>query len=128
MADFHSAVVTHDGAAVMSLSIAEGSTWFNVLSDDAFAAAKAKNPSVVKVHHSSFADFSKFVSSTQSSLNPQHTNVTIHTDGTIATAYFHYVFFINGKAENRGSETWQLIKTENGWKIVAISYSSDPRS
>lgn len=33
---------------------------------------------------------------------------------------------IDGKAENRGSETWQLVKTVGGWRIAAINYSSDP--
>ena len=55
MADFHAAVVAHDGARVTSLSVAEGSTWFTVLSDEAFAAAKRKNPVVRMVTHSSFA-------------------------------------------------------------------------
>jgi hypothetical protein len=34
MADFHAAVAAHDGERVTSLSVAEGSTWFNVLSDE----------------------------------------------------------------------------------------------
>ena len=126
MADFHAAIVAHDGQHVVSLSVAEGSTWFNVLSDEAFAAAKVKNPAVQKVRHSSFADFAKFVSSTPAALDPQHSHIQIHTDGTIASVYFDYVFLIDGKAQNRGCETWQLIKTTEGWKIAAITYSSNP--
>ncbi len=126
MADFHAAVVAHDGQRVASLSVAEGSTWFNVLSDEAFAVAKAKNPSTEKVRHSSFADFAKFVSSTPAALNPQHTHVQIHTDGTIASVYFDYVFLIDSKAQNQGCETWQLVKTPEGWRIAAITYSSNP--
>jgi ketosteroid isomerase-like protein len=126
MADFHAAVAAHDGQRVISLSVAEGSTWFNVLSDEAFAAAKEKNAAVQKVRHSSFAEFAKFVSSTPAALNQQHTHVQIHTDGTIATVYFDYVFLIDGKAQNRGCETWQLVKTAEGWRIAAITYSSNP--
>lgn len=33
-------------------------------------------------------------------------------------------FFIDGKVENRGDETWQFVKTTNGSRIVAITYSS----
>jgi len=44
MEAFHQAVVAHDGGRVASLFVAEGSTWFNVLSDEAFAAARAKTP------------------------------------------------------------------------------------
>jgi hypothetical protein len=28
--------------------------------------------------------------------------------------------------ENHGSETWQLVKAVDGWRIAAISYSSQP--
>ena len=40
--------------------------------------------------------------------------------------YFDFVLKIDGKDENRGSETWQLVKATAGWRIAAISYSSDP--
>ncbi len=126
MADFQAAVVAHDGQRVASLFVVEGSTWLNVLSDEAFAAAKEKSQAVQKVRHSSFADFAKFVSSTPAALNPQHTHVQIHTDGTIASVYFDYVFLIDGKAQNKGCETWQLVKTPEGWRIAAITYSSNP--
>lgn len=128
MEAFHQAVVRHDGNTVSSLFIKDGSTWFNVLSDEAYAAAKVKNPNVAKVRHSTFEDFSKFVSSSHSSLNPQHANIQIHSDGTIAAVYFDFVFLIDGKPENQGSETWQLVKSVEGWRIVAITYSSYPRS
>jgi hypothetical protein len=126
MADFQAAIVAHDGQRVASLSVAEGSTWLNVLSDEAFAAAKEKSQAVQKVRHSSFAEFAKFVSSTPAALNPQHTHVQIRTDGTIASVYFDYVFLIDGKPENQGCETWQLVKTQEGWRIAAITYSSNP--
>jgi hypothetical protein len=126
METFHQAVVAHDGERVASLFVAEGSTWFNVLSDEAYAAALAKSSTDTKVKHSSFAYFSKFVSSSTTALNPQHSNVQIHTDGTIASVYFDFVFLIDRKPENRGSETWQLVKAAEGWKIAAITDSSNP--
>ncbi len=115
MDNFHEAVVSHDGARLSALFIPEGSTWLNVL----------KSPAKVRV--GSYQDFAKFVSTTKSSLNPQHSHIKIHTDGTIATAYFDFVFLIDGKVENTGSETWQLVKGPEGWRIAAITYSSQPR-
>jgi hypothetical protein len=44
MGDFHQAVAAHDGAGVSSMFIDEGSTWFNVLSDSAYARLRAKTP------------------------------------------------------------------------------------
>ena len=49
-------------------------------------------------------------------------------DGTIASVYFDFAFVIDGKPENQGRETWQLVKASDGWKIVAITYSSNPNA
>ena len=126
MDTFHHAVVTHDGSALAARFIPEGSTWLNVLSEDAYARAKAKSPEVAKVRLGSYKDFAGFVSHSKDSLDPQHTHVRIQSDGVIASAYFDFVFLINGKVENRGSETWQLVKGAQGWRIAAITYSSNP--
>jgi ketosteroid isomerase-like protein len=115
MDTFHEAVVSHDGARLSTLFIPEGSTWLNVL----------ESPPKVRV--GSYQDFAKFVSTTKFQLNPQHSNIQIHTDGTIASVYFDFVFLIDGRAENHGSETWQLVKGADGWRIAAITYSSAPR-
>jgi hypothetical protein len=126
MAEYHQAVASHDGARLSSLFVGKGSAWFNVLSDAAYTRARAKNPAASKVRLWSFQQFAKVVSTSHATLDPQHANVRILTDGTIATVYFNYVFRVNGKAENRGSETWQLVKASDGWKIAAITYSSNP--
>ena len=123
---FHDAVASHDGARLSALFISEGSAWLNVLTDSAYAQAKEKKPDIAKVRVSNYKDFAKFVSSTKMSLEPKHSNLQIHSDGTIAAVYFDFVFLIDGKAENHGSETWQLIKGPEGWRIAAITYSSDP--
>jgi ketosteroid isomerase-like protein len=126
MADYHQAVASHDGARLSSMFIDKGSTWFNVLSDAAYARARAKDPAALKVRHSSFQWFANIVSTSHSRLDPEHSDVRILTDGTIASVYFNFVFYIDGKPENEGSETWQLVRTSAGWKIAAITYSSDP--
>jgi ketosteroid isomerase-like protein len=126
METFHHAVVTHDGKGVSDLFLDHGSTWVTVLSDKAFSAMRAKKPSTQKVRVSSYQDFATFVSSTKSDLDPRHADIRIMSDGAVASVYFHFDFVIDGKVENRGDETWQLVKTTDGWRIVAITYSSNP--
>jgi hypothetical protein len=128
MDTFHRAVVNHDGAQVAALFIPEGSTWLNVLSDEAYARAAVKTPGVAKIRVGSYKEFADFVSTSKVSIEPRHSHVKILSDGTIAAAYFDFEFMIDGKLENRGSETWQLVKGPEGWRIAAITYSSDPRS
>jgi len=128
MDTFHRAVLNHDGAQIAALFIPEGSTWLNVLSDEAYARAKAKSPNAVKIRLGSYKEFATFVSNSKVSLEPRHSHVRIYTDGTIAAAYFDFEFMIDGKLENHGSETWQLVKGPEGWRIAAVTYSSNPQS
>jgi hypothetical protein len=123
---YHEAVITHDGSRLVQLFIPQGSMWLNVLSDDAYAQAKAKSPDAVKVRVGSVTDFAKVVSTSKASFNPTHTHVQVNSDGTVASVYFDFVFLIDGKEQNRGSETWVLVKGGNGWRIAAITYSSNP--
>jgi hypothetical protein len=123
---FHHAVTTHDGKGVSELFLNHGSTWVTVLSDKSYTAARAKKSSTQKVSVGSYQDFSKFISTTKSELDPRHSDVRISSDGAVASVYFHFSFVIDGKVENRGDETWQLVKTGAGWRIVAITYSSNP--
>jgi hypothetical protein len=127
MQAFHHAVVTHDGSQLAALFIPEGATWLKVLSQNAYARAKAGSGAVSKVRPGSYQEFAKFVSGAKASLDPKHSNVRIQSDGAIAAVYFDFVFFIGGKEENRGSESWQLVKGEDGWRIASITYSANPR-
>jgi ketosteroid isomerase-like protein len=125
MADYHEAVTSRDGTRLSNLFLLDG-TLINVLTDDTYVHVKASSPSAPKVRTSSSRDFAKLVSTTTKKLDPQHTNVVIHTDGAIATVYFDFVFLVDGQANNQGSETWQLVKGADGWRIASIAYSSEP--
>lgn len=128
MDEFHKAVTSHNGARLAGLFLPEGSVWLNVLTDKAYEHALRQKPSTLKVKVGNYQDFAKFVSTTTKALDARHTNIVIHTNGTIATVYFDFVFYIDVQPENQGSETWQLVKGTDGWRIAAISYSSEPVS
>jgi hypothetical protein len=50
-------------------------------------------------------------------------NPQVVTDGQVATLMFDYDFTMNCKPLNWGKETWQLVKTDAGWKILNLLYS-----
>ncbi|HEY2467580.1 MAG TPA: nuclear transport factor 2 family protein [Terracidiphilus sp.] len=126
MRQYHAAILAHDGTTLSGLFLPDPNLWLNVLTDSAYARAQAKSATAQKVRASNYRDFAKLVSMTPKNFDPQHSNVVIHTDGTIAAVYFDFVFNVDGKANNRGSETWQLVKGANGWRIASIIYSSEP--
>lgn len=113
MSDFHQAVATHDGEKLKSFFLPQAA-WFNVSSDSG------------KLRPGSYQDFAAFVSQNKADIDPNHTEVELRSDGTVATAWFRFRFMIGGEEKNRGHETWQLVKTEQGWRIASIAYSSDP--
>jgi hypothetical protein len=123
---YHEAVLTRDGPRLARLFIPQGGIWLNVLSDEAYALAKAKSPDAVKVRVGSYTDFVKLLSASKASFNPTHTDLHGNSDGTIASVYFDFVFLVDGKEQNRGSETWVLVKGTEGWRIAAVTYSSNP--
>jgi hypothetical protein len=123
---YHEAVLTHDGSRLARLFLPQGGMWLNVFSDDAYARAKAKSPDAVKVRVGSYTDFAKLVSTSKASFSPTHTDLHENSDGTIASVYFDFEFLVDGKEQNRGSETWVLVKGTEGWRIAAITYSSNP--
>jgi len=123
---YHEAVLNHDGARLASLFLSQGGMWLNVLSDETFARAKAKNPNALKIRIGSYTDFAKLISTSKASFNPTHTHLQQNSDGTVASVYFNFVFLVDGKEANRGSETWVLVKGSDGWRIAAITFSSNP--
>jgi ketosteroid isomerase-like protein len=126
MNQYHAAIHAHDGTALSGLFLPDANLWLNVLTDSAYAHAQANSPTALKVRVGNYRDFAKLVSTTSKNFDPEHSNLVIHTDGTIAAVYFDFVFNVDGKANNHGSETWQLVKTADGWRIASIIYSSEP--
>lgn len=123
---YHQAVVSHDASRLAALFLPAGTAWFSVLSDDGLKRARAKSPDATKLKPGSVESFVKLVATSKSRLDPRHTNLQVRSDGTIATATFDFDFFIDGKDQNKGSESWQLVKGADGWRIVSIVYSSNP--
>jgi hypothetical protein len=55
---------------------------------------------------------------------PLHIDVKIHKD--IAIAWVPYELKVNGKFSHCGIDTFTFLKTNEGWKIVNLSYSVEP--
>jgi hypothetical protein len=126
METFHHAVATHDGEGVSGLFLDHGSTWVTVLSDKAFAARGRRTPRRRKSTSAAIGIFPPLYRAQNRISILAIPTFVFMSDGAVASVYFHFDFVIDGKVENRGDETWQLVKTVDGWRIVAITYSSNP--
>jgi hypothetical protein len=123
---FQGAIIARDKAALEGMFVADGGSWFEVLGEDAYRKIKARKPDLSRVHADNYRHFAAFIGDSQQQAQEQFSNVRIQTDGAVASVYFDFVFLVDGKRNNVGSETWQLVHTADGWKISAMAYSSYP--
>ncbi|MGZ5202602.1 MAG: hypothetical protein ACXWC4_22800 [Telluria sp.] len=122
---FKAAIIAHDGKTLDSLFLQDHDSWLSVAAaDDAtWAAVKARNPKARRMMIGSRRMFVDFVQNSPKPIEERFYNLRIDTNGAVASVYFDFDFIHDGKVTNRGSETWQLVHVEDGWKIGAMLYS-----
>lgn len=125
IARFQSSLKAHDAQALGRLFLPDSDVWITILGDDTLKTMRQKHPTAPHYKVDKREGFLKFVGSTRSPIEEKFHNVQINTDGTVASVYFDFEFLMDGKLQNRGAETWQLVKTDDGWKISAMLYSSN---
>lgn len=79
-------------------------------------------PEGSEVGSNSVADFAKRISTTpaETQLDERILDYQIKVDGTLASAWTPYRFYVNGDFSHCGVNSFQLVKTAQGWKIVYI--------
>jgi hypothetical protein len=122
---FQAALKAHDRPALAALFLADSKAWWTVLGEESFRKVKAKHPEVTRYKAGTWQQFVDYVATTKTSIEERFHNVRIETDGSVASVYFDFEFVADGKVGNRGAETWQLIRTDDGWKIASMLYSSN---
>jgi hypothetical protein len=120
---FKAAIIAHDGNTLAKLFLQDHDSWLSVADAAAWAQMKAHNPQARKVVPSSWKKFSKFIQDADKPVEERFYNVRIDTNGAVASVWFDFDFLIDGKVTNRGSESWQMVRAEDGWKISSMLYS-----
>jgi hypothetical protein len=120
---FKAAIIAHDGKTLGSLFLQDHDSWLSVVDEPTWAKIKARNPKARKLMPSTWKEFASFVQSADKPVEERFYNVRVDTNGTVASVWFDFDFLIDGKVSNRGSESWQMVRTEDGWKISSMLYS-----
>jgi hypothetical protein len=122
---FRTAIIAKDKGALSSLFMPTGTSWMMVIGDELYQRMKTMRPGVTKIKPGSYQEFVDSIGAIHQRIEERFSNLHIDTDGAVASVYFDYVFLTDNNETNRGSETWQLVNTGDGWKISALSYSID---
>ena len=134
---FRLAIVNKDVPGFMRLFLREDITLVGVYTDGSVARYNASltEPTQPRGVKTSGGTPRKFIESIARAPEPRtetFENVRIDTDGDVAQVWFDYRFMVGDYANNWGKESWQLVRTEAGWKISAVSWSAEenpvPRS
>lgn len=83
---------------------------------------KGKGP-YIRLHAATFID--RFVWE-KKNISQKFWNVKVRSDAVLGVLSADFEFYYGKEITNWGTESWHLIKTEDGWKILAITYSSHP--
>jgi hypothetical protein len=125
---FKNTIINKDIAGFMKLFLRENITWTGVYTDGSVerynASLKDPNePRGPKVENTGPRRFIENIAKAKEVRSETFSNVRIDTDGDMAQVWFDYTFMIGDYKNNWGKESWQLVRTENGWKIAAVVYS-----
>ena len=94
----------------------------SAFSADAIMQTVLAKPEGSTVGSNGVGDFVKRIGSTpaETHLDERILDYQIKVDGTMASAWTPYKFFVNGNFSHCGVNSFQLVKMAEGWKIVYI--------
>jgi alkyl sulfatase BDS1-like metallo-beta-lactamase superfamily hydrolase len=93
----------------------------SLVSAAASAAESAAPAHIGRLRAGGYAEFGRFIGSSKGAVEEKFYNVKITQDGNVAWVMFDYEFLVDGKAQNYGVETWQMMKiADDKWKIASV--------
>jgi ketosteroid isomerase-like protein len=117
LGEFSNSIATKEQNAFLNLFYSEQVLWLAVVND-----ADVKSGQKVNLHDQ--REFIRWVVTDPQPKEVRFSNLSIQTDGDVASVYCDYAFYLNRKMTNFGKEIFNLVRTQDGWKIAAISFSS----
>ena len=124
---FRTAIIERDKPKFLALFPASGPVaWQSVIGDDNLKQLRVKRPEAGKANYNPKYSHLSFIDGiVEDKANSEETfdNIRIDTDGDVASVAFDYRFLSDGRETNRGLETWSLVRTDEGWKIVSVVWS-----
>ena len=126
---FRTAIIDKDKARFVGLFVAGPVTWQSVRGDEPLRRMRETDPQAPKVRLNAASNHLTFIDgivARESRVEEKFGDLRIDTDGDIASVVFDYSFQVDGRETNHGDEAWQLVRTDDGWKIVAVVWSVNP--
>lgn len=89
--------------------------------DPVFQTYMADKEGKMMVYTENFGDFVSFVGTPSKDKYKEEIEFEdVHVEKSLASAWTPYIFYVNGKISHCGTNSFQLVKTDDGWKIQYI--------
>ena len=86
-----------------------------------FQTFMAEQDGKLQVYSEDFDDFVKFVGTPSKDKYKEEIEFeAIHAEKSLASVWTPYTFYLNGKVSHCGTNSFQLVKMPEGWKIQYI--------
>lgn len=127
---FRAAIGSRDEAAFLRLFLKEDITWTGVTTDASIERLYANRPDPqmkrpFKFSHSSPRRYISAILKDKEKIDETISNVRIDSDGDVGQVWFDYSFISGDYKENWGKESWQMVRTTEGWKIAGVVWSQE---
>ena len=128
---FRTAIIDKDQAKFMQLFLREDITWMTSVTEhsrDLMMARRSDKTAPRPAKTAAQGTPREFIAGIARADGPREEtfdNVRIDTDGEVAQVWFDYKFKRGDYASNWGKEAWQLVRTDTGWKIVSVIWTTD---
>ena len=128
---FRTAIVNKDEEAFLKLFLKEDITWTGILADASIERLYATRPQPQMKRPSKHFNSSprKFfhanVLQAKANVDETVSNLRIDSDGDVGQVWFDFTFVNGGYKENWGKESWQMVRTADGWKIAGVVWSQE---
>lgn len=128
--DFRLAIINKDTAGFMRLFLREDISWVASYTDGSVERYNASltdpsQPRGMKTIGGGPRKFIESIARRKERREETFSNLRIDTDGEVAQVWFDYAMFVGDYKNNWGKESWQLVRTEDGWKIAAVVWSAE---
>ncbi|NII11064.1 DUF4440 domain-containing protein [Oleiagrimonas sp. C23AA] len=124
---FSTAIVQKDKQGFLTLFAQPPILWRTVLGDTMLKKIRQRHAGADKAPFNprhNYRQFIDFVSGHKGPVKETFRNIRIDSDGDVASVNFDYTFRMDRRETNRGQESWQLLHTDAGWRIVSVVWST----
>lgn len=127
--NFGDAIIRKDTESFLALFDDGPVTWRRVNSDARLARLDGSATKAAFDPASTPREFIAGIARSPHTHEESFANISIAHDEDVAAITFDFTYRVNGRAINAGKESWHLIRTAQGWRIVSVVYSNnDPVS